>query len=270
MGLPKPEPTRPALFMGETGILLVLHRIDPSGDVADDLHQLVRENLSNPANDVMWGTPGTLLAARAMHEWTGEERWAEAVGQTTAALTAARGEDGLWENVLHGEAFRGLGPFHGATGNVLVLGTADLGDILRETAIVEKGLANWPTALGESELRAQWCFGAPGIVTCASAYLDEDLVLAGAELAWQAGPAGSEKGASLCHGTAGSGWAFLKAFERTQDELWLGRARRFAVHALEQARPAPPRYSLWTGDLGVALFAADCVDGRTRYPMLET
>jgi hypothetical protein len=29
-------------------------------------------------------------------------------------------------------------------------------------------------------------------------------------------------------------------------------------------------YSLWTGDLGVAIFAADCLDGTTRYPVLET
>jgi hypothetical protein len=30
------------------------------------------------------------------------------------------------------------------------------------------------------------------------------------------------------------------------------------------------RYSLWTGDPGVAVFAADCVAARTRYPILET
>ena len=116
----------------------------------------------------------------------------------------------------------------------------------------------------------QWCDGAPGVITCAGAYLDEDLLLAAAELAWRAGPSGEEKGASLCHGTAGTGWAFLKAFGRTQDELWLERARRFAVHALEQARRRPRRYSLWTGDLGVALFAADCIEACTAYPVLET
>ena len=116
----------------------------------------------------------------------------------------------------------------------------------------------------------QWCAGAPGMVTCAASYLDEDLLLGAAELAWTAGPSGEEKGSSLCHGTAGTGWAFLKAFERTQDELWLERARRFAVHALDQARRMPSRYSLWTGDLGVALFAADCLDVQTQYPVLET
>jgi hypothetical protein len=281
IGLPKPEPTRPALYMGEGGILLVLWLLDPSDEVADDLHALVRANLPNPANDVMWGTPGTFLIATEMHRRTGEERWAEAARETRDAVLAARGQDGLWPNVLHGDTYRGLGPFHGAVGNALVLGLEDLGDVLRRTAVVEDGLANWPGADGDplltsdGQIRLQWCQGAPGIVTCAASYLDEDLLLAGAELAWKAGPAGPEKGPALCHGTAGTGWAFLKMFERTEDESWLERARRFSVHALEQTRRLHEergrgRYSLWTGDLGVALFAADCAEARTAYPVLES
>lgn len=67
----------------------------------------------------------------------------------------------------------------------------------------------------------------------------------------------------------------LKAFGRTQDDVWLSRARRFAVHALKQVERARDargrgRYSLWTGDLGVALYAADCVQGRTEYSVVET
>ena len=103
----------------------------------------------------------------------------------------------------------------------------------------------------------------------------EELVLAGAELVWQAGPHGDEKGYGICHGTAGNGYALLKTFERTGDERWLERARRFAVHALEQAARLEGtrgrrRYSLWTGDVGAALFAADCLDARARYPILDT
>jgi hypothetical protein len=56
-------------------------------------------------------------------------------------------------------------------------------------------------------------------------------------------------------------------------EEWLDRARRFSVHALGQVRRARAergrgRYALWTGDVGTALFAADCLDGRARYPIL--
>ena len=69
-------------------------------------------------------------------------------------------------------------------------------------------------------------------------------------------------------------YALLAAFERTGDERWLDQARRFAVHALEQARRQRDqrgrgRHSLWTGDLGVALFAAGCLDERAAYPVLD-
>jgi hypothetical protein len=112
-------------------------------------------------------------------------------------------------------------------------------------------------------------------VIAAGSYLDEELLLAGAELTWRAGAHGPEKGASICHGTAGNGYALLKAFDRTGDERWLVRARSFAVHALAQtkrlrAERGRGRHSLWTGDLGVALFAADCLEARSAYPVLDS
>jgi len=80
----------------------------------------------------------------------------------------------------------------------------------------------------------------------------------------------SRYGAAICHGTAGNGYALLKTFERTGDERWLDRARRFATHALEQVeRRGRGRYSLWTGDVGVALYAADCLEARAAYPILD-
>jgi hypothetical protein len=153
--------------------------------------------------------------------------------------------------------------------------------VLRRTAVVEDGRATWAAGEGrplegdDGEIRLQWCAGAPGMVIAAAPYLDEDLLLGAAELVWEAGPHGDEKGPGICHGTAGNGYAFLKVFEQTQDERWLERARRFAVHALEQARRLRERrghgrYSLWTGDAGVAVYAADCLEARTRYPVLET
>jgi hypothetical protein len=50
--------------------------------------------------------------------------------------------------------------------------------------------------------------------------------------------------------------------------MWLERARRFAAHALGQVEQRDSRFSLWTGDVGVAVFAADCLDARTRYLVL--
>jgi hypothetical protein len=280
------EHYRPAsLLRGETGPLLVAYRLGPDPDLADDLRALVRANVANPTDDVMWGAPGTLLAALAMREWTGEDRWEEAARETAAALRERRGDDGLWRQ---DDDYRGLGTVHGAAGNSLVLLRFEPDDALAaETAAVlaqhvfrENGLANWPGS-PRSELAVpgrgiplQWCTGAPGILAGAWDYLDEELVLAGAELIWQAGAHGDEKGHGICHGTSGNGFALLKAFARTGDERWLERARRFAVHALGQAdrlRSANGRrrYSLWTGDVGTALFAAACLDVDARYPIFD-
>jgi lanthionine synthetase-like protein len=265
-----PEQKRSALLTGEAGIALVAWRLAPDDATADALLELVRANLGNEANELMWGVPGTLLAARAMHGWTGEERWAEAARESEDALRAARNADGLWTQHLYGNEAELLGPVHGLVGNVAALGeVGNAAEVLRETAIVEDGHANWPSSTGSETLRLQWCHGAPGIVTTAADYLDEDLLLAGAELVWAAGPAGDEKGAGICHGTAGNGYAFLKTFARTGEERWLERARAFAVHALEQVERLPPRYSLFNGGVGAALFAADCVDARTAYPIVD-
>jgi hypothetical protein len=275
--LPLPPQAASSLFSGETGILLVTWRLAPSAELADALLVRVRENVANEADELMWGTPGTLLAARAMRSWTGEQRWAEAVIESAQALLARR-SDGLWTQQLFGQATRYLGPAHGFAGVVHSLLpdetlAREAAAVLREEAVLEDGLANWPPLVGgelrqrSGPIRVQWCHGAPGIVTSAATYLDADLLLAGAELTWCAGAL--EKGHGLCHGTAGNGYALLKAFERTGDERWLTRARRFAVHALEQARRGAGRHSLFSGDLGAALFAAACLDLDARFPVLE-
>ena len=82
------------------------------------------------------------------------------------------------------------------------------------------------------------------------------LLLAGGRTVWAAGPLRDRAG--LCHGTAGNAYAFLKLFERTGDEVWLRRARAFAMHAIEQverttAHYGRGRHSLWSGDPGTAL-----------------
>ena len=282
---PSPEA---ALLTGETGILLVAWRLSRADDIERDLLAHVHANLANDADDLMWGIPGTLLAARAMADWTGAQRWREACRDSAEALWRRRDANGFWSQHLYGNVYRGLGPAHGVTGNALVLLdaideknrtrlTTETAALLAREAVVEDGLANWPTHAGDDlvaddgEIRVQWCSGAPGIVTSAASYLDEELMTAGAELAWSAGPPGMEKGPGICHGTAGNGYAFLKLFARIGDERWLARARRFAVHALEQVeRRGRGRYSLWTGDPGVVLFAADCLESRSAYPVLET
>ena len=46
------------------------------------------------------------------------------------------------------------------------------------------------------------------------------------------------------------------------------------MHALEQVgrlrnERGHGRYSLWTGDVGVALYAADCIHGTSSYPIFD-
>jgi hypothetical protein len=268
-----------SLLSGESGLLLVAWRLDPRPELADRLLERVRENRDNEFEELMWGSPGTMLVAHAMHEWTGEERWSEAWRESAAALLARRDEDGLWTQRLYGTEQRLLGPVHGLVGNVhALLPEHDLrtetAAILAREAVVEDGLVTWPAGAGgpldpPSGIRLQWCHGAPGMVATAAGYLDEELLLGGAELTWRAGAHREEKGVGLCHGTSGNGYALLKAFARTGDELWLERARRFAVHALVQVERTPARFSLFTGDVGAALFASSCLDANARFPILD-
>ena len=244
-------PVAASLLCGETGPLLVAFRLTADPRLADDLHALVRGNIDNPTDDISWGAPGTLLAALAMSEWTGEPCWADVAHKTASALRARRGDDGLWRQ---DDDYRGLGTLHGAAGNTLALLRLEPDDALAsETAAVltqhafrGDGLANWsgtprPTLARPRDGRIclQWCTGAPGVLAGAWHYLDEALVLAGAELVWQAGAHRDEKGHGLCHGTSGKGFALLKAFARTGDEGWLERARRFAVHGMAPDPWAP-------------------------------
>ena len=193
-------------------------------------------------------------------------------------MLGQRDADGLWTQQLYGRSERSLGAAHGFAGCVLALGDVpDVSATLRPFAVEEDGLVNWPPLPGirlddngDGLIRTQWCHGAPGIVAMLAPLLEDDLAVAGGELTWRAGPI--RKGAGLCHGTAGNGYAFLALLERTGDERWLARARAFAMHAAAQvetsrAQHGRGRYTLWTGDLGTALYLADCTDGRGTLPL---
>jgi hypothetical protein len=285
----------PSLLMGEAGILLVAHRLAPAAWQEDRLLECVQANLANPSWELMWGSPGTMLAAQVMHERTGAERWAEAWRESAARLWQ-EWRDHLWLQDLYGSVVHILGPAHGFAGNVHVLARGQLLDAERRAELErrasaaaaryaqrQEGLAQWPASLeppvGKSgEIRTQWCHGAPGIVASLALLAPRDqalteLLAAGGELTWRAGPL--VKGPGLCHGTAGNGYAFLKLFERTGLELWLERARAFAMHALEQVERLRStygrgRYTLWTGDLGTALYLWSCITATAALPTLDS
>lgn len=266
---PEDDPRR-SLWMGETGIRLVLQRLAPSSENLDELSKLISGNTRDKRRELMWGSPGTMLAARELgldDLWAASADW----------LRGERDAEGLWEQNLYGQHRRFLGPAHGFAGCVLALGHDPLAaEVAQKFAVELDGLANWPALAGgelvprDGSIRTQWCHGAPGIVASLAGLLDEDLALAGGELVWRAGPL--VKGANLCHGTAGNGYAFLALFARTEDEQWLARARAFAMHALGQVELARAtygrgRHTLWTGDPGTALYLADCLDGNGELPL---
>jgi hypothetical protein len=258
-----------SLWMGETGIRLVLQRLAASQANLERLSELIAANEQDERCELMWGSPGTILAGRELGlDVTASVEW----------LHGRRDTDGLWTQHLYGESRRFLGSAHGFAGCVLALGdVAAVSETLGRFAVEEDGLVNWPGLAGmqlaanrDGQIRTQWCHGAPGIVATLAHVLDEELAVAGGELTWRAGPL--RKGANLCHGTAGNGYAFLALLECTGDEQWLTRARAFATHAAGQVEHSRSeygrgRYTLWTGDLGTALYLADCVDGGGHLPL---
>jgi hypothetical protein len=283
----------PSLWLGEVGVLLTAWRLDRDAVDLDVLHRLIDSNRDNVGDEQMWGAPGTMLAALFLHEATGEPRWRALYDANASALMQRwRRSDkagcSLWTVDLYGEVVDQLGAGHGMAGNAFSIlrggpndtAKALAAETLHATAIERDGRANWPQYAvtprrGRTEVLVQWCHGAPGMITSLCALDDDEsdrLLRAGGELIWEAGPLA--KGAGLCHGTAGNGFAFLELFRRTGDERWLERARRFAMHAIEQSEQMAAvhgrrRFSLWSGDSGVAVYLDSCLHGRAGLPMLD-
>jgi len=263
-------------WMGECGIALAAFRLTADAGLADRVHELVLANLDSPTNEVMWGTPGTMLVAEAMLAWTAEPRWEEAWLTCSERVLAAQDADGMWSQDLYGRVTRCLGPAHGYAGVVRALtnrgAQVPLAD-LSPYVLRDDGLANWLPDEGAApeKIRVQWCHGAPGMVATLGDLLELELGVAGGELAWRAGPLA--KGPGLCHGTAGNAYAFLVLHRRTGDGLWLDRARAFGMHAIgqverERVTLGRGRYSLFTGDIGVALFLRHLLEGEDRFPTM--
>jgi Lanthionine synthetase C-like protein len=270
------DPHPPSLLCGETGILVAAERVGSPAADRERLRELIAANRSHPTWELMWGSPGTMLAARACGC---EEEWRE----SAELLWGQWDEDtDLWTQDMYGKVAQYLGPGHGCAANVHALRGFVADEVLRERAarVMERtalrdddGLVNWPpTSDAPDGLRVQWCHGAPGIVATIGDLLPWELALAAGELTWRAGPL--RKGPGLCHGTAGNGFAFLRLHALTGDALWLDRARRFAVHAVEQVRRERAavghgRYSLFTGDIGVALYLRACLDADPAFPVID-
>jgi lantibiotic modifying enzyme len=287
----------PGLQLGEVGILTPAVLAQP-GDAAlgAALADAMERTLVHPAREITSGVTGMIHAALAVHRETADDRMAELARRGARQLLATWEErpDGagwLWRSEVLGTVRHYYGACHGLAGNVGALFRARplLADFPLETIIerTENALAagalrdergiSWPVSADASGRRrlAHWCHGAPGVVialaqvpdtgSAASARLDRMLLEAG-ELTWRAGPL--RKGPGICHGTAGNGMALLALHHRTGDPRWLDRARAFAMHAIRQrqrhrTRFEQGRYTLWTGDGGLAVFLDQLLAGST-------
>jgi hypothetical protein len=278
---------------------------DRSPAVADELYALIDGNLHNKALEALWGSSGTLVAAIHLFEATHEPRWQALLRRGVDVLwqqmtpahhtTQPQREVWVWVQDLYGRILCHLGAGHGFAGNlfpvmrgarwleaeVVAAFEARAVETLDVSAVREAGLLHWNAYFDDAtsgrppKPLVQDCHGNPGIVCrlagTRSAPLRALLHEAG-ELIWQAGPLTKRPG--LCHGTDGNGFAFLKLHEMTGDTVWLARARAFAMHAIGQSDALAAEHgrrvpSLWTGDAGLAVYLAACLDGNAALPTLD-
>jgi hypothetical protein len=293
---PQPYSKHGSLLFGDMGTALLAMRIDLSPAIGDALYVRADANTALPIRELMWGMPGSMLACLFMSEMTCEPRWRmlyEAQAERLLDELEETDDGPLWTQDLYGSRRRWLGPVHGFAGNMIPLlrGWAWLSDGQRARIVdaIPRALsANaWRSELGSTwhatAVRGtppnlcQHCHGAPGMVTTFAdapftVPILENLLLEGGKFTWLAGPLA--KGSNLCHGTAGNGYAFLKLYRRTKNPDWLERARAFAMTAIAQCRAArvqygKGRYSLWTGDVGLAIYLWDCLTSEPRFPTID-
>jgi lantibiotic modifying enzyme len=283
----------PGLQIGELGILMPAILAQPDDEeLSRRVIRCMESTIDLPLFEITSGQSGMMHAALALYRKTGRNIWKDLYIKGTKSLIDNWTQDKdtgewLWQSQVFGVKRHYYGACHGLVGNANILFQG--GDLLPVGYIemimkrtistlklsVKKhdNLANWAlcTKPNIDKLLVQWCHGAAGIVTAMagtpridshdSRQLDQ-LLENTAELVWQAGPL--VKGSNICHGTAGNGYAFLYLYLRTGQTLWLDRARKFAMHAIEQCQKArlyygQGRYTLWTGDAGLAIYLYHCM-----------
>jgi lantibiotic modifying enzyme len=287
----------PGLQIGELGILMpaMLAQTEDQ-QLAQRVMRCMEATIALPLYEITSGQTGMMHAALALFRKTADRRWSDIYVKGAKSLMDNWQQDAdtgewLWKSQVFGPKRHYYGACHGVAGNAnILLQGADLLPesyvelVMKRTiatlnisAKQDAGLANWPlcTKPNIDKLLVQWCHGAAGIVTAMartpkidseeSKQLDQLLAKTG-ELVWQAGPL--VKGSNICHGTAGNGYAFLYLYQRWGNPVWLDRARKFAMHAIEQCqtdrlRYQQGRYTLWTGDAGLAIFLYHCLHPET-------
>jgi len=125
----------------------------------------------------------------------------------------------------------------------------------------------------------QWCHGSAGAVFLfakAHEVLRDDVYFHAArragEIVWRYGLL--KKGPGLCHGISGNGYALLRLYRLTGEEVYLNRAFRFAQFILSSQFHASNildhPWSLYEGWAGALCFFIDLLDPlNARFPFFE-
>jgi lantibiotic modifying enzyme len=284
-------------FVGLCGILAVKWGLERSDFNRSQLVDVVRRNLWHSSEDLFWGCAGSLLAASFVAGTSLQPELAEIMRlEIERLLDTWRYEPEfgchLWTQHIDGHYVKHLGAAHGLAGNVFAMvrcinllgprfevwakeiDRRYVRSLQNTGKFVGNHLVNWPQSVGAARpgrtaMLVQWCHGAPGIISCSpkgqpGRYDSLEAILAAAgELVWQAGPLTKTLG-GLCHGSAGNGFALLSLYERTGKPSWLHRARAFGVSCIKDYSESyrlygQSKYSLFTGDLGVAIFLLACI-----------
>ena len=201
-----------SLLFGDMGAALVAMRLAPTPILADLVHTRAEANVGLPIRELMWGMPGSMVAAIHMDEMTHEPRW-RGLFEMHATRLFADLEDTpqgrLWTQDLYGANDRWLGPVHGFAGNVIPLlrgwdwltpsQQAHVAEFVPKTLAANAWRSEIGATWGARSKRekpptlCQHCHGAPGMVTTfadapfATPEFDALLLDAG-RFTWAAGP----------------------------------------------------------------------------------
>lgn len=190
----------------------------------------------------------------------------------------------------HGDEY--LGAAHGVSGILQIfLSSWEFLDDSAKTAVKQSvdwylstqlADGNFPSGtdrIGRTEELIHWCHGATGalhmLLAAHLVFADAKYLQAAircAHLIWERGIL--LKGPGICHGVAGSGYAFLLLYRQTFENEWLDKAKVFALIMLSESFKKASRtpdcpWSLFEGWAGSLCFLVDLLTPtKSQFPLL--
>ena len=117
---------RASFMMGDTPIQMMSFGEEQTEELDSALDTLIAGNTEHPARELMWGSPGTLLAALFLYERTGKQRWSDLFRLTAGKLWSQLEWSpqhlcSYWTQDLYGRRSTYLDAVHGFVATALPL-----------------------------------------------------------------------------------------------------------------------------------------------------